>query len=214
MMTDPLTPADAKRRWPFWFVGMALALVAAVALLAWRHAADQRRQDLQLLQGVRKVCKLSTVEVSLADYARRTLPPKLTLPFDLPLDLPFLEPAEAFLFYAGVISAGFDVCDEPFRIQIDHGTRVVEVALPPPRILSLDIKRFEIINERSTFLNAIEPSDRNAWYQEARESLKVGALQSGVLVKAQEHARELFESFVERWGYHLKLSGQPASAGR
>jgi hypothetical protein len=180
----------------------AVVLVAGLFVLAVLLFLQQResgaRQNLQILQGVRKVCKLATVEVSLADYSRRSIPRQLALPF--------AGPSEAFLFYAGVVSAGFDVCDEPSRIRIDHTARVVEVALPPPRLLSLDIKRFEIINEHSALLNAIEPEDRNQWYQDARASLKTGALGSGILIKAESHARELLESFIERWGYRLKLS--------
>lgn len=173
-----------------------LAVLAGALLLRQRQTGTQ--QDLQILQGVRRVCKLATIEISLADYSRRTLPKTV--------NLPFTHPAEAFLFYAGVLSAGFDVCDEPSRIRLDHVGRVVEVKLPPARLLSLDIKRFEIINEHSGLLNAIAPADRNQWYQDARQALKTGALASGILPKAEGHARELFASFVERWGFRLLLS--------
>jgi hypothetical protein len=191
-------------------VGAAAVVVVSLLVggaLLLRRGEEGARQDLQILQSVRKVCKLATVEVSLADYSRRSLPRKL--------NLPFTQPPEAFLFYAGVISAGFDVCDEPSRIKIDHSKRVVEMTLPPPRVLSLDIKRFEIINERSGLLNTIGPADRNQWYQDARDSLKAGALGSGILAKAESHARELLGSFIERWGYTLTLSfdGEGPSKG-
>jgi hypothetical protein len=174
----------------------ALVVLLSVLLLRQREAGSLR--ELQIVQGVRKVCKLSTVEVSLADYARRSVP-KI-------IDIPFTESPEAFLFYSGVISAGFDVCDEPARILIHHEAKTVEIHLPPPRILSLDVRRFEIINERSGLLNSIEPNDRNQWFDDARKSLKAGALSSGILPKAEAHARELFGSFVEQWGYELRLS--------
>lgn len=199
--TPPWSPPTSRRRWLLVTV-VGLAVAGLVALVLWRQREERRQQDLQLVQGVRKVCKLATVEMSLADYSRKSMRKK----FDFPIDLPFTGPSEALLFYAGVVSAGFDVCDEPFRVMVDHGARTVNVVLPPPRILSLDINRFEVINEHSSWLNAIEPADRNQWYQDAREGLKAGALKSGVLAKAQDHAQELFGGFVERWGYKLTLS--------
>jgi Protein of unknown function (DUF4230) len=82
----------------------------------------------------------------------------------------------------------------------------VRIALPPPRILSLDIKRFETINERSGFLNAISPADRNGWYVDARHGLETAALAEGVLPRAETRARELFGGFISRWGYRLDLT--------
>jgi hypothetical protein len=178
-----------------------VVLVAAVmgtgVLVARRARREAHAEELLIVQGVRKVCKLATVEVTLADYARRTVPKSI--------DLPFTVQPEAYLFYSGVAAAGFDVCDEPTRVDVDHATRVVRLRLPPARLLSLDIKRFETINERSGFLNAIAPEDRNRWFQDARSALERGALAQGVLAKAEAHARELFGDFVERWGYHLQL---------
>jgi hypothetical protein len=201
MASESAPPIFSRRRKVF----AAVALVAAIAGLASvlsRRAQRARAEDLAIVEGVRKVCKLATIEVALADYARRTVPKTL--------DLPFTHEPEAYLFYSGVVSAGFDVCDQPTRIDVDHTARVVHVALPPPRVLSLDIKRFETINESTGFLNAIAPADRNRWYQEARESLTSAALAQGILAKAEAHARELFEGFVSRWGYRLELATSAA----
>jgi hypothetical protein len=120
---------------------VAAAVVGGAVMLGQRARREARAEELVIVEGIRKVCKLSTIEISLADYARRTVPKTI--------DLPFTREPEAFLFYSGVVAAGFDVCDEPARIDVDHAARAVRVSLPPPRILSLDIKRFETINERS-----------------------------------------------------------------
>jgi Protein of unknown function (DUF4230) len=183
---------------------VAAGVVGAAVMLAQRARHEARAEELVIVEGIRKVCKLSTIEISLADYARRTVPKTI--------DLPFTREPEAFLFYSGVVAAGFDVCDEPARIDVDHAARTVRVSLPPPRILSLDIKRFETINERSGFLNAIAPADRNGWFGDARESLTRAALAQDVLPRAEAHARELLTDFVSRWGYQLTLvvSASPA----
>jgi uncharacterized protein DUF4230 len=187
------------------YVALIAAIFGAGALVAYRARREAHAEELQILQGVRRVCKLATVELSLADYAKKTVPKSV--------DLPFTKEPEAFLFYAGIVSAGFDVCDAPAEIVVNHAERQVRITLPPPRILSIDIVRFETINEQSGFLNAIAPADRNRWYGEARSALEHGALAQGALDRAQIHAEELFEAFVARHGYTLVIgSGPPKRA--
>ena len=182
-------------------VALVAAIFGAGALVAYRARREARAEELQILQGVRRVCKLATVEMSLADYAKKKVPKSI--------DLPFTKEAEAFLFYAGIVSAGFDICDAPSEIAVNHAERQVRITLPPPRILSIDIQRFETINEESGFLNAIAPEDRNRWYTEARSALEHGALAQGALDRAQIHAEELFEAFVARHGYSLVIGSGP-----
>lgn len=167
-------------------------------IIGRRTRREIRTEEAQILQAMRKVCKLSTVEVTLADYAKKTVPKTV--------DLPFTKEPTAYLFYSGVVAAGFDVCDGPSQITVSHAKREVRVTMPPPRILSVDVLRFETINEDSGFLNAIAPGDRNHWFTEARAALEKGALSAGALDRAQTHARELFASFVEPRGYTLQFT--------
>jgi hypothetical protein len=183
------------------YVALILTIFGTGALVAYRTRREAHAEELQILQGVRRVCKLATVELSLADYARKTVPKSV--------DLPFTKQPEAYLFYAGIVSAGFDICDAPSGIVVNHAERQVRITLPPPRILSIDIQRFETINESSGFLNAIAPEDRNRWYTEARSALEHGALAQGALDRAQIHAEELFEAFVARHGYTLVIGSGP-----
>jgi hypothetical protein len=185
-----------------WYVTLILLIFLTGGLVAYRARREAHAEELQIVTGVRRVCKLATVEVSLADYAKKTVPKSI--------DLPFTKEPEAYLFYAGIVSAGFDICDAPAGIVVDHAERQVRITLPPPRILSIDIVRFETINEQSGFLNAISPEDRNRWYGEARSALERGALAQGALDRAQIHAEELFEAFVARHGYTLVIGSGPA----
>jgi len=187
------------------YVALILAIFGTGALVAYRARREAHAEEMQIVQGVRRVCKLATVEVSLADYARKTVPKTV--------DLPFTKEPEAYLFYAGIVSAGFDICDAPAGIVVNHAERQVRITLPPPRILSIDISRFETINESSGFLNAIAPEDRNRWYAEARSALEHGALAAGALDRAQIHAEELFEAFVARHGYTLVIGSGPPRRG-
>jgi len=184
------------------YIALTLAIFLTGAMVAYRGRREARAEELQILQGVRRVCKLATVEMSMADYAKKTVPKTV--------DLPFTKEPEAYLFYAGIVSAGFDICDAPAGIVVNHAERMVRITLPPPRILSVDIQRFETINESQGFLNAISVEDRNRWYGEARAALEHGALAQGALDRAQIHAEELFEAFVGRHGYTLVIGSGPA----
>ena len=146
-----------------WYVALILLIFGTGALVAYRASREAQAEKGMILEGVRRVCKLATVEVSLADYAKKTVPKSV--------DLPFTKEPEAYLFYAGIVSAGFDICDAQSGIVVNHAQREVRMTLPPPRILSIDIQRFETINEQSGFLNAISVEDRNRWYSEARSAL-------------------------------------------
>lgn len=176
---------------------IALIMITGV-IIGRRTRRETRAEESQILMSMRKVCKLSTIELSMADYTHKTVPKTV--------DLPFTKEATAYLFYSGIVSAGFDVCDGPTQISVSHAKREVSVTLPPARILSVDVLRFETINEEQGFLNAISPADRNRWFTEARASLEKAALTSGVLERAQAHARELFAGFVEPRGYSLQFA--------
>jgi hypothetical protein len=194
----------SRRAKLIWSAALIAVMLVTGVMVAQRTRRQIRSEEMEILQGVRKVCKLSTVELSLADYVKKTVPKTV--------DLPFTKEPVAYLFYSGIVSAGFDVCEGPADILVNHATRKVSVSLPAPRILSIDVLRFETINEESGFLNAIEPADRNRWYTEARAALERGALAGGALERATAHARELFAGFVERHGYVLVFG--TAEAGR
>src|SRR5205823_2147252 len=96
----PDAPAKPRSRRPMvvGYVALIIAIFGTGAMVAYRARREAHAEELQILQGVRRVCKLATVEVSLADYAKKTVPKTL--------DLPFTKEPEAYLFYAGIVSAG------------------------------------------------------------------------------------------------------------
>ena len=156
-------------------------------------------------------CKLATVEISLADYAKKRVPKTF--------DLPFTKPAGGVSVLRGCGVGRLRHLRQPSGIVGRPRVREVRITLPHPRILSVDILRFETINERSGFLNAIPPEERNRWYGEARAALENGALAQGALDKAQAHARELFAGFVGAPRIHAgvddtRRGGQAAAAHR
>ena len=76
-------PVKPRSRRPMvvGYVALILAIFGTGALVAYRARREAQAEELQILQGVRRVCKLATVEVSLADYAKKTVPKAVDLPF-------------------------------------------------------------------------------------------------------------------------------------
>ena len=188
-------------------VALVAAIFAAGALVAHRTRREAHAEEVLILQGVRRVCKLATVELSLADYAKKTRA-------EVGRSAVHEASRRRFCSTLAPCRPASTSATAPAGIAVDHAVREVRITLPPPRILSVDISRFETINERSGFLNAIAPEDRNRWYAEARAALENGALAQGALDSAQTHARELFEAFVERHGYTLVMTIQGGATGR
>ena len=57
---------------------IALIMITGV-IIGRRTRREIRAEEAQILQGVRKVCKLSTVELQLADYTKKTVPKTIVL---------------------------------------------------------------------------------------------------------------------------------------
>jgi hypothetical protein len=173
-------------------------------IIGQRTRREARLEEARMLSGARRVCKLSTVELPLADYAKKAVA----------APAPGAPPGDAavYLFYSGVVSAGFDGCDAPGEVTVDHAGREVRVALPAPRVLSVDVLRFESVNQASGFLDAVAPAERSRWFADARAALQKQALAAGLLERAQSRAHQQLADYVEPRGYRLRFS--VAAAGR
>src|SRR5262249_18598497 len=116
------SPAPAPKR-PYRLIAVVAIALAGIGALAFVNVKRQARAEEPVgVEGIRTVCKLATIEVALADYTRRTVPKTI--------DIPFTAEPEAYLFYSGVVTAGFDICDEPTKLDVDHAARIVRLSVP------------------------------------------------------------------------------------
>ncbi len=180
-----------------WIV--ALAFAALAALLFLRDATsvrETRRADAApVVAAIKKIAHLSTVEVQIADVVRFE-EAKTVLIFDFP--------KSATLRMRGKAIAGFDLQSPDFKIRTDTGKGIIEVDLPPPRILAID-PRLEWFDEKSGLFNPITSQDRTRWMLWARGQLARAAKQSGIEAKAIEHARELLATTGAALGWTVEV---------
>ncbi|MGZ6971674.1 MAG: DUF4230 domain-containing protein [Thermoanaerobaculia bacterium] len=148
-----------------------------------------------VVQAVRRIARLATVEMEIADVVRYE-EVKTILVFDIPKN--------ATLRLRGKVIGGFDL-ERGFDVEADAGQRLILVRLPAPQILAVD-DRLEWFDEHSGWLNPITPSDRTHWTQWARGALARAAKDSGLFEKSAAHARDLFTDAASAFGWSAEVT--------
>jgi hypothetical protein len=179
----------------------AAFFAAVAAFFAFRLATsvrETRRADAApVVQAIRKIAQLATVEAEISDVLRFE-EVKSFLIFDFP--------KSATLRMRGKVVAGFDLSAPQFHVASQPEKRRITVSLPPPRILALD-PRLEWFDEDAGIFNPITPQDRTRWMLWARGQLARAAKNSGIEDRAVEHARELLAGAAEAFGWTAEVEG-------
>jgi hypothetical protein len=184
------------------FVPWALALffAAASAALIVRLATtvreSRRAEAAPVVDAIRKIAHLATVQVEISDVLRFE---------EIKTFLIFDFPKTATIRMRGKVIAGFDLASPDFQVRPDEEKRLLKVALPSPRILALD-PRLEWFDEDGGLFNPITPQDRTRWMLWARGQLARAAKDSGIEARAVTHARELLTSAGTALGWTVDVT--------
>lgn len=182
-------------------LGLLGLLAAAAAVFAFGYLLGRwrtRREGVSaapVVQAVRRIARLATVEMEIADVVRYE-EVKTVLVFDIPKN--------ATLRLRGKVTGGFDL-EHGFDVEADAARHLVVVRLPAPQILSID-DRLEWFDERSGWLNPITPADRTRWTQWARAALSRAAKDAGLYDKSAAHARDLFTDAAAAFGWTAEVT--------
>ena len=185
-----------------------VALLAAVVAGYWFGSRKGRAEALRVdsapvVQAVRNVAKMATVQIEVADVIRyeeiRTI-----VVFDVPKN--------ATLRLRGTVLGGFDL-EKGFSATADEAARTLRVRLPAPGILSVDA-RVEWFDEKSGWLNPITSDDRTRWTAWARGAIGKAARDAGLERLAAQRARELLGEFGRAFGWTVvvELEREPKPA--
>ncbi len=180
----------------------AAASAALIVRLATTVRESRRVEAAPVVEAIRKIAHLATVEAQITDVLRFE-EVKTFLIFDFP--------KTATIRMRGKAIAGFDLASPDFRVRPDEERRVLTVELPPPRILAID-PRLEWFDESSGLFNPITPQDRTRWMLWARGQLARAAKNSGIEARAVEHAQELLSTAGAALGWTVRVSAGPSGA--
>jgi hypothetical protein len=95
--------------------------------------------------------------------------------------------------------AGFDL-REPFRIDIEKRPLHVVAWVPPPKLLSIDMKEYKVLKDENGWWNGVTLQDREEAVRQIRAEAIDKAKHSGLLEESQASVEARIREIVERNG--------------
>lgn len=179
---------------------IAFLLGLGVFWLTMRSAPDTSEASATiLLEQVRKVTKLVTVEGDVSEIYNTTKTRNVTLYIPLPATFGFDK--KATVQVQGTVLVGYDL--EQLRIDIDETNRTITIGnLPEPEILAID-HELTYRNLEESWFNTFSAEDYSAINREAKDRLRSEALKSRLM----EEARLRGNGVIETIGFLAQAAG-------
>ncbi|MEL6718733.1 MAG: DUF4230 domain-containing protein [Bacteroidota bacterium] len=174
--------------------------------LTWQFTKPTERETIEettvLLQQVRKVFKLVTVEGDLIETYKGGDIKNLT--FYLPFPMTYPAQKQAIIQVNGKVLVGFDMKQMEVNANPER-KEIILSNLPEPEILSID-HELSYYNIEESWFNTFTASDYTKLNKEAKEKLRAAALQGELFQQAKEQGNQLIEVIrfmVESTGWQL-----------
>lgn len=103
------------------------------------------------------------------------------------------------------VKAGFDLT-QPFRITLRELPLRVEAVMPSPKILSIQMNSYDILQDESGWWNRISDADREHAVQELQRTARNKAETSGLLLDARASIEQRLREIVERNGAMIEFA--------
>ena len=183
-------------------VGSVAVGVSCFFLLRGLEDRRAERDGHTVVEAVRKVARLTTVEMDVSSFQLRR-DSKNLLGF-----IPIKCEKTVAILYRGRVAAGFDL-QERDALSVNLTTtpagRKLLVELPAAQLLYTDAPPPHVVVADGSVCNQFEPSDYERLQIEARTAAQAEALQKGILGQAERHARELIEAIGGSLGYAVEV---------
>ena len=174
-------------------LSVVLAFLLGMAALSLFQAREREQQVHEeatvLLERVRNVMKMVTVEGDVSELFSSTSSRNVTL--YLPLPSRFSFDKKATVEVRGTVLVGYDL--EQLDITVDPDRRILTLGnLPEPEILAIDHELiYRDLNE--SWFNTFSAEDYSRLNQRAKERLRDEALTSGLLARARVQGNAVIE---------------------
>ncbi len=160
-----------------------------------------------LLEQVRKVAKLVTVEGDVSELYNSTKTRTVTLYLPLPAHFSFDK--QATVQVAGTVLVGYNL--EQLTVEVDEASQTVFIGnLPEPEILAID-HELTYRNLEESWFNSFSAEDYSALNREAKERLRNEALNSSLMEEARAQGNALLETIellAGGAGYRVVVEGR------
>lgn len=172
-------------------------------------AASSESSATVLLEQVRKVTKLVTIEGDVSEIYSTTKTRNVTLYLPLPATLGFDK--KAIVEVKGTVLVGYDLAQ--LTVDVDESTRTLTVGgLPEPEILAID-HELTYRNLEESWFNTFSAADYSILNREAKARLHDEALNSRLMDEARQRGNTVLETITflaEGMGYRMVVAGQPS----
>jgi len=177
------------------YILLAVLLLATGAYLnyQWMNSSDKSSTQVEasvLLERVKEVCQLVTVEGAFSEIYRETNLKEVTLYLPIPTRWNFSK--NALLKVEGKVLVGYDM--EQVSITIDSLNKTITLNnLPQAEILAID-HSIQYLNLEESFFNEFSAADYTQLNKNAKAILRKKAHESELLKKASEQGLELIDA--------------------
>lgn len=177
------------------YILLAVLLLAAGAYLnyQWMNSSDKSSTQVEasvLLERVKEVCQLVTVEGAFSEIYRETNLKEVTLYLPIPTRWNFSK--NALLKVEGKVLVGYDM--EQVSITVDSLNKTITLNnLPQAEILAID-HSIQYLNLEESFFNEFSAADYTQLNKNAKAILRKKAHESELLKKASEQGLELIDA--------------------
>ena len=179
-----------------WLLGIFLLLVFAGGIYVtykMMNTRPEERKEVEstvLLERVREVCQLVTVEGTFTELYNETNIKEVTLYLPIPTYWEFSK--KALLEVKGRVLVGYDM--EQVTIKIDSAAgQIVLSNLPQPSILAVD-HEIAYRNLEESFFNGFTPEDYTQLNRNAKAVLTEKAQEAGLLEKAAAEGNAMLDA--------------------
>lgn len=192
----------------FPLVGILAAFGLGIWFTQWFYQSKKeeisRSQSTILLDKVKDVLKLVTVEANFNELYNETKTRPVTLYLPLPSTFSFSK--KAILEVQGKVLVGFDL--EKVSITADSTNRVLTLSnLPEPEILSID-HQVQYRNLEESFFNSFSAEDYTSLNHNAKEMLRQKVAESDLMEQARGQGNQMIDVIrfmAESLGWTVKL---------
>jgi hypothetical protein len=101
--------------------------------------------------------------------------------------------------------AGFDL-QEPFSLSVQKSPLRVHAQMPAPKLLSLQINSYKVLQDENGWWNRISPGDREAAVNALQQTAREKAQNSGLLAEARTTIEQRIREIVERNGAMVEFA--------
>lgn len=200
------------RKFGLFIIAISLLLLVGIQLYQLKNGKEEQTRVVEaavLLEQVREVCKLVTVEGDFTElYTEKNLR-EVTLYLPIPTYWEFSK--EAIIEVRGRVLVGYNM--EQLSIKVDSVNRLVSLSnLPQPDILAID-HELSYRNLEESFFNSFSPEDYTQLNKNAKEALRKKAYESDLLDRARAEGNTMLEGIrfmVENMGWRLEYD-EPAT---